>query len=240
MSAEDLYRQAQQHAAADRHGEAVEAYSNALALDDGHWKARFGRAVALHRLGDLAAARQDFDRVMSDGPECAEAFYSRAAMRYDSGVFRATLEDCDTALRLKPGYTDALYLRAVARKALEDFDGALHDFNAVLAANAGYREAYYGRGTVWHTLERWADAIRDFSGYLRHYPTHCGALLLRGLSYYRLEQRVAYNKQLFLSHTLCALVDTAQPLDEPFEVVVDDASTDSTAAEAGPAAELTP
>jgi len=111
MSAEDLYRQAQQHAAADRHGEAVEAYSNALALDDGHWKARFGRAVALHRLGDLAAARQDFDRVMSDGPECAEAFYSRAAMRYDSGVFRATLEDCDTALRLKPGYTDALYLR---------------------------------------------------------------------------------------------------------------------------------
>src|SRR5262249_2363253 len=111
MGAESFYQEAQQHAVAGRHQDAVRAHSEALALDDRHTKARFGRGLALHRLGELAAALEDLVRVVNEQPGCAEAFYSRAAIHYDSAAYLSALTDCNEALRLKPDCLDALYLR---------------------------------------------------------------------------------------------------------------------------------
>lgn len=66
-----------------RYGEAVAHYARVLAERPGDVEARFGRALALHRAGDLEASLAALDDVLERDPEHADAAYWRARLRFD-------------------------------------------------------------------------------------------------------------------------------------------------------------
>jgi tetratricopeptide (TPR) repeat protein len=63
------------------HQRAHEAYSRAIALDPSQPLFRFNRATVLRFLGRLAAAEEDYDRVIELRPDDCEAYINRAELR---------------------------------------------------------------------------------------------------------------------------------------------------------------
>ena len=59
--------------------------------------------------GNLAKAREDFDKAASVSPRDARVLNNRGFFNYKTGNNKAAIEDLDRALKLNPAYDNARY-----------------------------------------------------------------------------------------------------------------------------------
>lgn len=104
--AEGWYQQGEAHLMKDRYEEAVAAYDQAIALDQGYAKAWSRRGLALSLLGKVTEAEDSFSRAISLAPEDAEIFYNQAHARNETGNRAGALESLEQAVSIQPGSRD--------------------------------------------------------------------------------------------------------------------------------------
>jgi tetratricopeptide (TPR) repeat protein len=125
-------------AAGDLEG-AVQRFSEGLAIDD-HFRQRYvtlyaQRAFALHRLGQLAAAVDDYGRAIAMEPPIHQAQYhlQRAMCLRQLGEDAPAYEDFGRAAALAPEQPGPWHLRGRLLVDQNRYDEAIADFDRLLA-----------------------------------------------------------------------------------------------------------
>lgn len=83
-----------------KYGEAVEAWTELLALQPGYYPAYAERAYALHRAGEKGRAGEDFQKALAADPGQARAYLLRGAAACSDGDLAAASADLEKALSL--------------------------------------------------------------------------------------------------------------------------------------------
>jgi tetratricopeptide (TPR) repeat protein len=99
--AEGWYQQEKAHLMKDRYEEAVAAYDQAIALDQGYAEAWSRRGLTLAFLGKVTESEDSFSRAISLTPDDAEIYYNQAHARNMTGNRAGALESLDRAVSLQ-------------------------------------------------------------------------------------------------------------------------------------------
>lgn len=104
------------------HQRAYEAYSQAIALDPSRPLFRFNRATVQRFLGKLAAAEEDYDRVIAQRPDDYEAYTNRSELRKQT-LDRNHIEAMEKLLACGIGqWRGEVQLRHAVAKEYEDLE----------------------------------------------------------------------------------------------------------------------
>jgi tetratricopeptide (TPR) repeat protein len=132
---------------------ALEAFSQAIALNPHLYDAWTNRGVVHMRMGNYELAVTDMDSVLAKDPELEHAWLSRGtALRYIDDT-RGALANYNTALRLEPDYAKGYYNRGLAYEMLGEKDSACADFQ---------RANQLGISDITEKLDICADTTRNF------------------------------------------------------------------------------
>ena len=134
-------------------------------------------------------AWQDFERVLQQSPDDAEALRHRAEASLGMGRFPEAIADSDRAIALDPDELEAYVVRGAAQVELFEFEKALADLNRVLARDRQNGEAYFERGRAYAGLNKLRRAVRDFSSALALDPYDAEALYHRSVAWEMLGKR---------------------------------------------------
>ncbi|HUP45599.1 MAG TPA: tetratricopeptide repeat protein [Thermoanaerobaculia bacterium] len=110
---------------------AAEAFGRALELDAGLVEARFNRAVAMLKLGELKKAATEFERI-SEGALAASASYHRALALDRLGDLAGAEAALDRTLAIDPSFAPALLHRGLLHERGGKLEVAVREYLAYL------------------------------------------------------------------------------------------------------------
>jgi tetratricopeptide (TPR) repeat protein len=153
--------------------DAVNAFTQALALDSGLSAAYYNRGEAL------------YDSV-------SDIFYINNRQKYRDKVYSAqertvidrAIADYDQAIRLDPDYTVAYIQRGTAYKGKGDNDRAIADYTQAIRLDPNDADAYNNRGVAYINKGDNDRAIADCTQAIRLNPNDAAAYNNRGYAYY--------------------------------------------------------
>jgi len=146
---------------------AISEYTAAIRVLPAHALAWYNRGICHERLGDAAAALDDFTQATqraeaSKNYPIADFYHNRAFCRRKLADFSGAIDDYSSALKLDPSHFKSLYNRAFCLDALGRREDALRDYDAALVVEPRSASAHHNRGVVLEKLERLEDAVRAF------------------------------------------------------------------------------
>lgn len=149
---------------AGRHQEAVQLYTQSLALKSDQAPVYYNRGLAHYQLRNYAAARDDLTRAIQINPSDPDSFIWRAdALRMLNDPDRA-LADIERVLTMSPRHKLALVRRGDLRKARGDFDGADKDYSTAFEVDPKFTYAIYLRANLRRVhLRNEEAALEDYS-----------------------------------------------------------------------------
>lgn len=142
----------------DRVTEAADAYARAVALDDWWPQPRLGLARALADLGQMDAAIEQLQTLVTIAPGYVEAQVSLAAALETTGAGDAALEIYEQTARVHRGNVHATLALAHARQNRGDWERAEGTYRETLEMNGGSADAYVGLATLLNKQSRYAEA----------------------------------------------------------------------------------
>ncbi|HZB93031.1 MAG TPA: tetratricopeptide repeat protein, partial [Stellaceae bacterium] len=141
-------------------------YDRALALYPDHPETLSNRGIALHHLGQFAAALASFDRALALAPGLADAHANRASALRELRHLPEALASFRRAARLQSGNAEmqanlarALTDRAAALAATGQFDEALAAAEEALERRPDLAEAHHNRSLALHARGRFDAAL---------------------------------------------------------------------------------
>jgi tetratricopeptide (TPR) repeat protein len=166
--------------------QAIEAYEQALALNEQCVEAYCGRGNARRFLGDYGGSWTDFERAVSLDPSNGIAYIGRGL----ATCFRAPGNPQANAdfqhgksLLAQPQNAIEYVMRGTAQAQLQDSAGAISDYTIALELNPRLVLAYNNRGNLRQHLGDWDGAIADFSMVLEIDPHSAIACNNRAIVY---------------------------------------------------------
>jgi tetratricopeptide (TPR) repeat protein len=159
------------------HGEALERYREARALDPDAREPALGEARALLALGRATEAAPLGEVLVTRFGHDAEALETAARVRLDAGNPVGALDLLQTALRTAPGRPDLLELQARISARLGDLDGAVEACRAALALDGSRAQGWLSLGRLEEARERWPAAREAYARALDLLPTYGEAAL---------------------------------------------------------------
>jgi tetratricopeptide (TPR) repeat protein len=164
-----------------RPGEALAAFTRALAIKPDYLEALGNRAGLLRELRRPAEALADFDRALAIEPRQAQLLNLRGLALIELGRHEEALASFEWALAIRPDYVVALNNRGNALQDLRRPAEALASYEAALAVQGDHVGALYNRGTALRDLQRPLEALASYDRALALKPDHVDALNNRGL-----------------------------------------------------------
>lgn len=164
--------------AATRYEDAIASYDAVLTTGKADKTAYFGRARANQALGDLVAARADFQAVIDIGrdaemahvdPVMNAAYFGLGSIAIALDDPAAAIEPLTAAVAIKRSDADALYLLGVAYLATDDPAAAIDPLrDAVAFVPIGWAEPYRALADAYRrtgdaALMSWAAAMGDLA-----------------------------------------------------------------------------
>jgi len=148
-----------------RNGEyekAIDAYTEYLRLEPTHIKSLYNRGRAYEELGKHAEALEDFNKVLKEDPQNANALLSLTSdyyyrlQDYENTVFYAkkVLKVEESAM--------AHTLMGKAHQKLGDLEEAIAAYNNAISVDKEYADAYISRGSLRVYLNQISRACADF------------------------------------------------------------------------------
>ncbi|MFO0878265.1 MAG: protein kinase [Gemmataceae bacterium] len=151
------------HDAAMRRTQAVEAYTEATALDPSHPLPLVRRAHAEMMLRQYDEALADLERALKLDGQYAEAHIGRGAVFLQMQRYREALLALERGLELDPNSAMGHAHRGRAHLALRDEKSALADFNRAVELDGECGLAYFYRGRIAVKQKRHAEAASDLT-----------------------------------------------------------------------------
>jgi tetratricopeptide (TPR) repeat protein len=146
---------------ADKNQEAVQQYSQAIAIDPTHTEAYTCRAMAYNALGEYDKAIADLTQAISLGSH--DAYLSRAyAYRHLKDADNA-MADCNRAIEHDPRYWEGYVSRAELWVDKGNYAEAIKDCDTVLQFMSTCGYAYLVKGEAHLSLKQPEEAIKELT-----------------------------------------------------------------------------
>jgi tetratricopeptide (TPR) repeat protein len=109
----------------DREEEAIKAYDEALAIDNGIFEIWFNKANALYNIADFKEARICYEQALEIDPEDAEAWNNLGNCFSRLAEGQKAIEAYTRAVAIRPDYAEAFYNKANAHFIEEEDERAI-------------------------------------------------------------------------------------------------------------------
>ncbi len=122
----------------------------------------YGRAVALKKLGQMEAALDDLNHVLTSDPSYSEARHTRATIHYFLGDWQRAIDDFDAFL-VSQDHFGAYLLRGLAHHQLGKNESAIADLSSAIALRPEDGTTYLRRWQVYKAMGETAKAEGDWA-----------------------------------------------------------------------------
>jgi predicted O-linked N-acetylglucosamine transferase (SPINDLY family) len=134
-------------------------------------------AAKCFETGNIAEARNRYQRILEAEPEQVEALYRLGLLDCREGRFDAGVQRMGRAVALAPNYSEALYNLGVACMDNGDAQGAIVAYRRATAVAPGFALAWYNLGLALNGQRSYGEAIEAFRSAIAlkpDYPeAHC-------------------------------------------------------------------
>ena len=183
--------------------EAIQDFTQVIALNPQDARAYNQRGDAFYRLGNYQKAQLDASIAIGLNPQDANAYYDRGFSNYQLGKYKEAIADYTKAIQLNAKNPYTYYGRGLARVEMKDHQRAMADFNKAIALQPKYTGAYLQRGILRRRLRQHQAAIQDFNTAIEINPKDANAYFQRGLTQFANHQNQAalndYNRAIELN-----------------------------------------
>jgi tetratricopeptide (TPR) repeat protein len=162
-----VYNIAQVYLAIGRYEEAIEHYSDALAIDPNYSEYYNERGGIFMRMNRLDEARADYLKAIVLSPPYFEVFTNLGQCYRNMENYEDAANAYSRALDLEPNQLLALLGRAQAYENLSNRRAAIADYTSALACDAGQWEALANRGVLYYEEGDLQRALSDFDAAIR-------------------------------------------------------------------------
>ncbi len=138
----------------------VEQFSDAISVWPNNALAYLHRGNARAALGDIAAAKRDWDRATELNPDLADAYTARGTQYRIEGANEQAIRELNRSIQLRPS-VDAYYQRGQLYAALEDYSKAIADFDRSIAERPDAPYVYRARSAARKAIGDLAGAAED-------------------------------------------------------------------------------
>jgi tetratricopeptide (TPR) repeat protein len=171
------------------YGNAINAFTKAIELDQKYANAYVNRGFAHYKLGNYRQAIENYDKAIEINPKHAMAFNNRGVAYEELGKYRQAIEDYDKAIELNPKYGIAHYNRSVVYGKLGNYRQKFEDLNKYTELDPKNANAYISRGNAYEKLSNYRQAIEDYDKAIELDPKYANAYYSRGAAYYKIGNR---------------------------------------------------
>ena len=157
--------------------EAISLFSKVLASEPDHVRARLNRCSASLLKGDLAAALDDADHLVTNQPGLDMARLRRSEVLMNHGDWDEAEAELRRLLENRPEHTMALVHLGTCLIARGRAEQAEKPLNTALQIDTTHSDAWYQRGLLYLDFGRHEDAMHDFENAAEHDEHHIDARL---------------------------------------------------------------
>lgn len=143
------------------------------------WLPSYQAGMAKMDEGNFDAARREFDKTVSLGPQFFEGWYNRGICLATTGQDSLATESFSRAIEIKPSNPDAWYHRAKSYGKFQKWEEALADLNQVEALKPDYPSALLERGIAKWNLADATGACADFDAAAKQNDPDAGQWIKR-------------------------------------------------------------
>ena len=136
----------------------------------GHSQGWFLLGVTRHRLGDLSAARDAFQRGCALDAADIQLRFALARVCIDLGDHLTALEACRQVVVLAPADAQAWFSLAVVQESCADLNGALTGYDQALLLFPSLQVARQNRGALLLRMGRTGDALENNRALVAQWP----------------------------------------------------------------------
>ncbi|ELR71984.1 TPR repeat protein [Fulvivirga imtechensis AK7] len=152
QTAQDYYIKGIDRCKNDNFAEAIEWFSQALAVDSKHHEARYNRAKSFFKLQRFSEALDDFNILIELQPDNAFYYSERAVALHLSGDNGLSLQDLNKAVELEPHKPFRYSSRAFIKERMGDLKGAIADYEKTIALDPEDAIAFNNKGLIEEKL----------------------------------------------------------------------------------------
>lgn len=167
----------------DRREEAIEAYTQVIALQPDNARALRWRAVQYRCVEEFDLALVDLQAAIELTPNEADLWYEKGRVFRSAREYEDAIAQYDRALELKPDYYDAHLKRGQALTWLDRWEEALAAFDRAIELSPDASQAHSDRGFALDGLDRNAEAIEAFARAAELNPDNCEPYCMQGRQY---------------------------------------------------------
>jgi tetratricopeptide (TPR) repeat protein len=135
-----------------RYPEAIDDYTQAIALNPQLVEAYYNRGAAYLAIGSDQNAFDDYTQVIALRPEWEEPYFYRGEVQMFLGDIEGAIEDYTQTITIQPNFLDAYVNRGIALNQLGRYAEAIPDFDYVLNIFDGDSESFFQRGLAYANL----------------------------------------------------------------------------------------
>jgi tetratricopeptide (TPR) repeat protein len=184
-----LLAQGREFMAAAEWREAIQAYSQVLALRPDSLEALDERGTAYGLQGESDKAKADYAQaILLPLADARDHYYRGDAYEALDQREKAKL-DFQAALALEARDAHDFFLRGRAYNGLGKCKSAIRDFDEAIRLNPQFAAAFNYRGGAYNVLQKYDLAIKDFDEAIRLSPRFAAAFNNRGYAYDDLQKR---------------------------------------------------
>ncbi|MDP2279275.1 MAG: tetratricopeptide repeat protein [Nitrospirota bacterium] len=191
FQANEWFAKGYQHNLNNELDKAIEAYTNAIALNPNYVEAYNNRGIAYYNKGlyhsdkrQLDRAIEDFNKVVILNPNSYSAYFAQGATYLYKEQYDKAIEEFNKAIVLNPNSDLAYVGRGFAYNKQKEFERAIEDYNKAIQLG-GYWQAmaYSNRGLIRADKKQYDMAIDDISKAIALAPNNAKHYCARGLTY---------------------------------------------------------
>lgn len=176
------YHQGSRQLEAKDNDGALVSFERALKMQSDHYKAWFGRGMALGNLERHQEALASFDEALAVQPNASFGWHNRAIALGKLGHYLEALNSFDRALEFNPCAASIWHNRGLTLIDMQRYDKAIASFDRSLSLQPEAHWAWYNRGTALLELKLYYQALNSFDRAIEFDPDDAKAWYNRGLA----------------------------------------------------------
>lgn len=183
-SADPYFYIGEAHRFMGENNRALDAYNEAIRLNENLGAAYLGKARVLPYVGGAGSVGKMLDTAIEKDPLYAEAYLARAIYRMDDKKYEEALEDLENAKDLTPGSAQVYYQLARLYWMQDELEDALKAAQQALELDRTVLDTYLLLGQLYEANEEIDKAVEILETYTAYEEENVEALSILGGAYY--------------------------------------------------------